>query len=222
MGNRTLVIAPHMDDESISAGGLIADRIDVGGRVHVLVLSGRVYDYGNESEEDSFASEKDDFMKAISYLSDGSTRLTASLHNLPEGEPTSQKYYHVLKIIEGALKDFDPTEVVIPGRNDLNQDHRFYNELCRIALRPANLGNVAKILEMRAMDSEAREASYYVPITYAILSRKLAAVASYGRERREAPHPRAPSNILSQHRIWGSKVGAALAEAYDLILYREV
>lgn len=90
---RTLIFAPHMDDESLSAGGLIQQRIAHGWEVRVVALSGRVYDYGAVSEESTIVAEQMDFMKACRIL--GAT--VAGSFNLCEGEPAKLGYYTALR-----------------------------------------------------------------------------------------------------------------------------
>lgn len=214
---RTLIFAAHMDDEALSAGGLIQDRVARGWPVHVVFLSGRVYDYGRESEAGSADAEREDCRASCGIL--GVT--TMNVHLLPEGEPGKLGYYTPLEVIERELAEFRPTEVLVPSLNDLNQDHRHYAEVCRIALRPANLGTVRRILAMQAFDQTLHEPDFFVPMSSAMLTTKLAAVAAYRRESRTGNHPRSPSNIEAMHRIWGSKVDTEFAEAYDLLLWKD-
>lgn len=214
---RTLIFAAHMDDEALSAGGLIQDRVSRGWPVHVVFLSGRVYDYGRESEYMSAEDEKEDCRTSCGIL--GVTSM--NVHLLPEGEPYKMGYYTPLEVIERELAEFRPTEVLVPSLNDLNQDHRHYAEVCQIALRPANLGTVRRILAMQAFDQTLHEPDFFVPMSSAMLTTKLAAVAAYRRERREGNHPRSPRNIEAMHRIWGSKVDVEFAEAYDLLLWKD-
>lgn len=222
MGNllhRTLVIVAHMDDEALSCGALIQRRVALGLAVRVVALSGRVYAYGKVSEEESFSAEYEDFKKSCQILGVPPEEVTT--FNRKEGEPYSLGYYDPLQIVERLLADFQPDEVIIPSANDLNQDHRHYADVCRIALRPANLGGVSSILAARAFDSILTEPTYFVPFDRAALSVKLQAVAAYRNEVRTLPHPRAPENIEAYHRVMGAKAGVEFAEAYDLIFSKE-
>lgn len=219
MFSRTLVICPHMDDEALSCGGLILTRTaDSDAQVRVIVLSGRVYDYARETEEQSYSEEYADFVASMDVLGVKSF----SAYNLPEGEPAKVGYYTPLEIIEKNLQTFQPTEVVIPSACDLNQDHRHYNHVCRIALRPANLGSVVRVLESYAFDSSEGVPNFFVPLSDSMLFLKLLAVSKYRREWREGTHSRSKENITAVHRVLGAKVGVALAEGYSLILQKGV
>lgn len=214
---RTLIIASHPDDESLSCGGLIQKRVSEGYQVQILVLSGRVFDYGEQTVLDTFNDNVEALVKVMRILG-GST---FSFHNLQEGEPQQLGYYRVLGIIEKYLREFDPVEVVIPSKHDLNQDHRFYNEVCRIALRAANLGNVQRVLETLAFDAELVTPNYYVPISEDMLDKKIRAVGVYESEKREHPHPRSVRSILAHHTLMGARSGTRYAEAYLVHLIRE-
>lgn len=218
MYERLLVIAPHMDDEALSCGGLILTRLQYSkATVKVLTLSGRVYDYGRESEEDSFTREYADYQKALEILGVDNFETL----NLKEGEPAEVGFYSVLESIEKNLKTFNPTEVVIPSASDLNQDHRHYNHVCRIALRPANLGAVSRIMESYSFDSEGGDHNYFISMNRKMLDTKLKAIWQYERERRGGHHPRAVQNMKAHHRVMGARVGVEFAEAYSLIMNKE-
>ena len=121
-----------------------------------------------------------------------------------EGEPATVGYYELLEPIERELREFQPDEVIIPSADDLNQDHRHLNHVCRIALRPINLRNVRRVLEFVGLDGRLRQPTYYIALTRSELELKLSAINCYRRERRELPSPRAPENVEAQARVWGA------------------
>jgi len=208
---RTLIIAPHIDDESISCGGLIVRRVSEAGKVWVLVVHGR--HYGNldpNAQDASDGRELEDFRAAADQLGvDGRPVLL-----LEEGEPQHHGFYRLLSHVEHFLKTFQPNEVVIPSADDLNQDHRHLNHVAKIAMRPIALGDVKRVLEFVALDGTARRPNYFVALTRSELNLKLSAINCYRRERRGLPSPRAPENVEAQARVWGAACGAEFAEAY--------
>jgi LmbE family N-acetylglucosaminyl deacetylase len=213
---RTLVIAPHLDDEALSCGALIRTRVQQGGSVFVMTLMDRKY-HGQRAIPSVWRGEVEAFEKAQQILGFGD-----SFHcQFPEGEPQETGYYKMLMKVEEMLGNYEPDEVIIPSDTDLNQDHRFINEICRIALRPANLSSVHHILMARSFDSAFREPTHYLAFDRATLECKLRAVAAYAREARTLPHPRSPENITAMHRVLGSKCGAEYAEGYDVLLRKE-
>jgi LmbE family N-acetylglucosaminyl deacetylase len=51
----------------------------------------------------------------------------------------------------------------------------------------------------------------------AVLDRKIAAMSCYESETRTAPHPRSPESLRAIAGRWGSVVGVAAAEAFELV-----
>ncbi len=213
---RTLIIAPHADDESISCGGLIQKRLQDGHQVYILVVHGRVYDYGKQSVEMTREEEEDDFRSAKEILG---VRLSQCL-NLIEGEPSQLGYYKALQPIEYVMQNFDPHEIIVPGAAHLNQDHRFLSHVLGIALRPVNLRNVNRVLEFLPLDGTVQTPNHFIGITQEQMEHKLEAIAAYRRESRVSG-PRAEQNVMAQAMVWGAMSGHALAEAYRTVFSRE-
>ena len=211
---KTLLIMPHMDDEAISCGGLIQQRLKAGGDVYVLAVYGRSYDYGRE---DGTSQEASDFKKVkaiLGYQLQGSRQLK-------EGEPGGTGFYKALGTIERTLMNFQPDEVVGPGATDLNQDHRHLSHVMDIAMRPINQGRGIRRLEFIALDGVSQAPDYYIPMSSAMLQLKQDAIAAYSREARTGTSPRSPENITAQARVWGAASGFEFAEAYKSKLHKE-
>jgi LmbE family N-acetylglucosaminyl deacetylase len=215
---KTLIIAPHFDDESISCAGLIQKRTGEGGKVHVMAMHGRRYGEMTKPQQmQSDEEEMDDLRRVSRQWLD----FSFDAYFLPEGEPQTVGFYALLERIEEVLGHWQPYEVVIPGADDLNQDHRHLNHVCQIALRPINLGRVKRVLEFHALDGRTGRANYFVALTEEHLRVKVSAINCYRRERRELPSPRAPENVQAQARIWGAMAGVEFAEGYTLLLEKD-
>lgn len=211
---KTLIIAPHWDDEAISCGGLIQQRTHQGHEVGVLYVHERNYEYRGPTEEES-AEELRDMQAAKREL--GYQHVFSC--EFPEGEPQKVGFYRLLQRIEELLKVYEPDEVVIPGASDLNQDHRHLNHVMKIALRPINLGKVFRVLEFCALDGIVHSPNFFVAMDALQLSTKIRAVAAYRKESRTRG-PRAPHVIGAQAQVWGAMIGVEYAEGFNLILER--
>jgi LmbE family N-acetylglucosaminyl deacetylase len=205
-----LVIVAHMDDESISCGGLILDRLARGQRVMVRTVFGRKYNYG--VGEQHKAQQLQDHLNALSVL--GVTEHGWML--LEEGEPSQQSYYEVLRQLESDLHVCSPREVVVHDPQDRNQDHQWLSKVCQIALRPWAWPSVERILMCQGLDGQTHDANWFVPLTRSMVHRKQEAVAQYAQEARTDPHPRSPQNIGAWMRVHGSMCGHQWAEPYRL------
>lgn len=214
---RTLIILAHQDDEALSCGGLIQDRLMRGNKVYLITMFGRKYEYGRQDQAMELRQQAD-YEKACAEL--GMQWGTYNHVGLEEGEPSKVGYYAPLEAVERRLKLFPANEVVIPSKLDMNQDHRHLHDVCRIALRPANLHKVDRVLIAHAHEGDCSEANYFVQLSDEMLEKKLKAVETYSTEVRYSPHPRCRENIVAHARIAGSKVGAKYAEPYTLWMQR--
>ena len=216
---RTLVIAPHMDDEVLGAGGLIRKRVCCGDEVMVMAVFGRKYPPmpgGNEEVVKRQRYHMEHAAQALGYK-------TSLALELEEGEPAKVGHYRLLDQIENTLRQFEPDEVVIPGRDDLNQDHRHLNEVCRIALRAGNRNHdkqtpIRRVLEMIGHDLLLHpQVNYAVALTPQIVDTVIKAWSCYTDEQRAHPHPRSKSHMISRYQYWGGQFGYELAEPYRLL-----
>lgn len=211
---KTLVVVAHLDDESLSCGGLLSRCEDP----FVLVVYGRKYVGESVSDnERSMSAELNDFLNALKVLDVKNYRWL----NLPEGEPHQTGYYQVLEEVERLLLKHKFDEIVFPSEHDLNQDHRMLSDIMKIVCRPGNLGSVRRVLKSLSHDSMMVSPQYFVPLSKADIDRKLEAVSCYKREARDVPHPRCLENILALARIHGSKCGHEFAEGYEVHMIRE-
>jgi len=135
--NRTLVIAPHPDDESIAAGGLLQRAIASGGEVRVIVVT----DGENNPWPIRYLKKKvriDDFDRAEwgALRREESRRALATL-GVPPAASTFLAYpdrllttmarrgdLRVRDAIAAAIEAFAPSLLVIPSAFDLHPDHR--------------------------------------------------------------------------------------------------
>ncbi|WP_323749515.1 PIG-L family deacetylase [Curtobacterium sp. VKM Ac-1393] len=124
-----VVLAPHPDDETLGAGGLIASASDAGVPVHVVLLT-----RGERSHPDSptttaleLATVRDaEFSRALAVLH---PEATASSVGIPD-DGTREHRDRVAQALRDALADAPtPTLVVAPWRGDGHRDHRIAGEV---------------------------------------------------------------------------------------------
>jgi LmbE family N-acetylglucosaminyl deacetylase len=135
--NRTLIIAPHPDDESIAAGGLLQRAIAAGGEVRVIIAT----DGDNNpwpvrylkkkvrvSDADCAewgALRREESRRALATLGVQSTAST--FLGYPDRLLTTMARRGDLRVrdaIGSAIESFAPSLLVIPSAFDLHPDHR--------------------------------------------------------------------------------------------------
>lgn len=230
----TVIVLAHPDDEALSCGGLIQKRLEERTPVSLYIVYGRQYNYG---EGDQYMMEQvqalsrstavlgmwtSDDLDTAEQLESCSVTWTY----LDEGEPQKVGYTRVLKEVEQLIAReasvSEKLEIVLPSRDDRNQDHRWLHDLGRIAVRPwAYDGKVSKVLGALSPDGVPKDSCYYVPMTEVQLQKKLKAVECYRREMRQGAHPRSPEMLYAWHKVAGSQCFRQYAEPYQLYYQRE-
>jgi LmbE family N-acetylglucosaminyl deacetylase len=134
---RTMIIAPHPDDDVLAAGGLIQHALSAGGTLRILYVTD-----GENNPWPQRAVERRLIIRDRDRLRWGSVRRSEALDSLrilgapadtsrflgfPDHRIASLLMSGVMDL-EGALTremdDFDPTLVISPSHYDLHPDHR--------------------------------------------------------------------------------------------------
>src|SRR5579872_1100671 len=136
---RLLVVAPHADDETAGAGGLMARIKDAGGRVFVMVMStGDLLHFDDTGKKTKKKTRRDELAAAMKTLNvDGweivyeDTRLHLRLETLPRRELADKIERSSMLCTEKVR----PTMIVLPAPS-YNQDHEAVYKAGLAACRP--------------------------------------------------------------------------------------
>ncbi len=132
-----VVVAPHPDDETLGAGGLIARAADDGVPVHVLLLT-----RGEHSHPDSptttaadLATVRDaEFAAAVRLLHPDATVTSVGI---PDGATREHRDRVVDAVADALALGAGSTLLVAPWRGDGHRDHRIAGEVAEDAARAA-------------------------------------------------------------------------------------
>jgi LmbE family N-acetylglucosaminyl deacetylase len=135
--DRTLVIAPHPDDESIAAGGLLQRAIAAGGEVRVIFVTDGDNNpwplrylkkklFINDADRAEWgALRREESRRALTAL--GASTASATFLGYPDRMLTRLARAGDLRArdaLAAAIDDFAPTLLVVPSAFDLHPDHR--------------------------------------------------------------------------------------------------
>jgi LmbE family N-acetylglucosaminyl deacetylase len=135
--NRTLVIAPHPDDESIAAGGLLQRAIAAGGEVRVIVVTDgennpwpvrylkKKVRVNDADRAEWGALRREESRRALVML--GVPVSATSFLGYPDRLLTTMARRgdrRVRDAISTAIEGFVPSLLVVPSAFDLHPDHR--------------------------------------------------------------------------------------------------
>jgi LmbE family N-acetylglucosaminyl deacetylase len=195
-----VVIAPHMDDETLGCGGLIARATDP------LVI------FGVESRDEGI--EIDDVAAMLGF------RFTVLHGQEYEARLLSVDRRQLVGRVEKILAAETPETVCIPSPS-YHQDHVVMFESGLAATRPlSRFGYVAKTVlsyeypgSAWSYDGREAELNYYVDIS-SVMDRKLAAVGQYNNGSQAGRQIIDPDVITSWARLRGAFAGLQYAEAF--------
>lgn len=213
-----LIIAPHMDDEVLGCGGVIAKHTADGDNVSVCVIANRAY--GHKYDSELINKQKTHALAAKAIL--GYKDLT--FLDLPD-EQLDSKTLDVLVPLESYIKVIKPEVVYMNHRGDSNQDHKAVFKAAVIACRSFGIESIKKILCYEVLSSTEQSPAlpetmfmpnYYIDISRYI-DKKKKALECYTDELRSFPHPRSIEGIEILAKKRGMEIGYKYAEAFCLI-----
>lgn len=210
---KILVIAPHPDDEVLGCGGTIKKHSKRGDEVYLCVVTKA---YTPEWSEDFIKNRAKEIAGSSEVL--GVKKIffidlpTVKLDAIPQKDLNSK--------IGGIVAKVNPDILYIPYGGDLNKDHRLIFEACLVAARPTG-NKIKKILAYEILSETEWGIKPFTPVVYEDITKtlddKLKAMACYGSELRQYPHPRSLEGITILAGKRGMDAGSAAAEAFMLI-----
>lgn len=145
---RTLIIVPHTDDETFGLSGYI-QRFQHTEKIHIIIVSS-----GNDIDNSQIRIDQ---CNKILYK----YNVTFEYFNEAFSCKLMQSRDIISFLIEGRIKTFKPNLVMMPNCNDLHQDHKLVNELCKIASKPNRHSYINEILEYCVPESEVFSVTYF-------------------------------------------------------------
>lgn len=219
-----LVVAAHPDDEVLGCGGTIARLTREGHDVYVAILGEGItsrYDEHDQADRE-LISELHDRSQQVSKII-GVKELF--LFDLPDNRFDTVPLLDIIKIIESLIERLQPQIVYTHHGGDLNIDHAITHRAVMTATRPVESCPVKELYTFEVPSSTewafgqfqpAFQPNVFVDISVT-LGTKIQAMQIYESESRPFPHPRSPEALQTLANRWGSAVGVATAEAFELV-----
>ena len=215
---RTLVIAPHTDDEVLGAGGAMARLSDAGQDVYVAVVTvGQPPAY----PADQVAQVRAEAKRAHELLG---VRETLWL-NQPAAQLSETPHASLNAAIGTAVEQVAPKTLLIPFVGDIHIDHQLTFLSSMVAARPHQTTYPTTILAYETLSETHWNAPYltpnFVPNVFVEienwLPRKLDAMRMFESQLREFPHERSLDAIRALAALRGARVHRPAAEAFVLV-----
>jgi len=222
MSKRTLVVAPHPDDEILGCGGTLLRRKAEGVEIAWLIVTGISEQAGWSKDK---VQQRNKIISKVAQIIDFNhvydLRLApAQLDTLPMD--------NLIKKISSVFHTFQPNEVFIPHVSDVHTDHRVVFDAIAACTKWFRYPFVQHVLAYETLsetefslnpDSNFR-ANYFVNIA-AYLEKKMEVMLLYEAELDVYPFPRSLEAIRALAILRGSASGYTAAEAFQMLRARQ-
>jgi LmbE family N-acetylglucosaminyl deacetylase len=203
MHEKILVLAPHVDDESLSCGGTIARMVDEGRKVTVSAFSRAEISLQEPYTPEAITRE---FFEAIYQLGCPGHILDFRTRDF---HLSRQDILDTMLYLKQTLK---PDLVICPSLGDIHQDHKVIaDEACR-AFWDSDIWCFEAPRKCR--DFKPR---VYVRLEDSHMVRKMAAIDCYSSQLEKDNFPGQSGVINGSARLRGIQCGAKFAEAFECV-----
>lgn len=214
---KVLVISPHMDDETLGAGGTMCKYAKSGGIVYWLNITNYKTEYGYPQElVDRREAQRLQAASALGVYDAIDLKLRpASLAEYSDSE--------VIGNIAEIVRKIEPEIMITSFPGDVHSDHSEVFKWVKALSKSFRVPSLKKFMLMEVVSetdfslmSSPFVPNYYVDISE-FLEKKLEVLKLYGSELGEHPFPRSLENIAALATTRGAVAGTKYAEAFMML-----
>ena len=221
MITKTLVVAPHPDDEVLGVGGTLLRRKAEGVKVAWLIVTAISVQSG--WSEDKVNQRADEVKRVTEFFGfDEVVNLnypTTRLDRVPMSD--------LVTGLSTVFKEFQPEEVFVPHPSDVHTDHRMVFDAVASCTKWFRYPSVKRVLAYETLSEtdfglgtdQGFRPNVFVNIE-PYLDAKLQAMKIYASELGEFPVPRSDEAIRALATVRGAASGFKAAEAFELLRER--
>ena len=215
---KTLVVAPHPDDELLGCGGLLLKRGEQGAEIGWLIITAISETNGWPKDAEATRNQEIETVRAgLGIASENVFQLgfaPAALDDVRRSDLVSR--------IAEVVGQFKPTEVLLPFPGDTHSDHLHAFEAAQACVKSFRSPSVRRVLCYETLSEtnfginpiqNAFRPNLFVDIT-PHLDRKVELSRTYVSEIADVPFPRSLSAIRALALLRGSQAGVEAAEAF--------
>lgn len=217
---KTLVIAPHPDDELLGCGGFLLRRSAEGARVGwVIMTSIHTGEGWNDKQVSDRQLEILDVAEGLGIRPDDVYRMgfpSTKLDHFPKAE--------LVQKLSRVFSEFEPNEVLTPHSGDVHSDHEVTAKVVSACTKWFRHPSVKRVLayetlsetELSLTSGKIFNPNFFVDIS-PWLERKIALLSVYASEMGDFPFPRSERAVRALADFRGAASGFDAAEAFELL-----
>lgn len=218
---KTIVIAPHPDDEVLGVGGTLLRRKAEGASVAWLIVTSISVEYGWTQEK---VKQRADEIERITELFSFDQ---VCMLDFPTTQLDQVPMSNLVTGISQVFSSFEPEEVFVPHPSDVHTDHRIVFDAVASCTKWFRNVSVKRVLAYETLSETdfglgidpGFRPNVFVNIE-AFLGSKVRAMDIYASEMREFPFPRSHRAIRALATLRGAASGFEAAEAFELLRER--
>jgi LmbE family N-acetylglucosaminyl deacetylase len=215
---KTIVIAPHPDDEVLGVGGTLMRRKAEGEKMAWLIVTGITAEAGWNGEK---IRQRADEIKRVTELIGFDSVFEL---NFPTTQLDQVPMSDLIAAISNVFKMFEPEEVFVPHPSDVHTDHRIVFDAVASCAKWFRYPSVKRVLAYETLSetdfglgtNQAFRPNVFVNIE-PYLADKLQAMDIYVSELGVFPFPRSHEAIRALATLRGAASGFRAAEAFELL-----
>lgn len=218
---KTIVIAPHPDDEVLGVGGTLLRRKAEGAKVAWLIVTAISVEFGWSSDK---VRQRSDEIKRVTELFGFDEVFTL---DFPTTQLDRVPMSDLVAGISEVFRSFEPEEVFVPHPSDVHTDHRIVFDAVASCSKWFRYPSVKRVLAYETLSEtdfglgtdQGFRPNVFVDID-PFLNNKLRAMDIYASELRAFPFPRSHDAIRALATLRGAASGFKTAEAFELLRER--
>jgi LmbE family N-acetylglucosaminyl deacetylase len=215
---KTIVIAPHPDDEVLGVGGTLMRRKAEGEKMAWLIVTGITTETGWSDEK---IRQRADEIKRVTELIGFDSVFEL---NFPTTQLDQVPMSDLIAAISNVFKMFEPEEVFVPHPSDVHTDHRIVFDAVASCTKWFRYPSVRRVLAYETLSetdfglgtNQTFRPNVFVNIE-PYLADKLRVMDIYELEIGEFPFPRSYEAIRALATLRGVASGFKAAEAFELL-----
>ncbi len=215
---KTIVVAPHPDDEVLGVGGTLLRRKAEGAKVAWLIVTTISVEWGWSEEKVRQRADEINRVRELFGFDE------VFMLNFPTTQLDRVPMSDLVTAFSDIFKSFEPEEVFVPHSSDVHTDHRVVFDAVASCTKWFRYPSIKRILAYETLSEtdfslgggECFRPNVFINIS-PFIKEKLRAMGIYSSEVGAFPFPRSNEAIQSLASLRGAASGCVAAEAFMLL-----